>query len=381
MSIIDKKRIEDYKINESVFDEYINKCLNITDNNINLFTNGFPHVSNKLKYSEEKNKLWTSGFFPGIAYLCYGLTKDEKFLRNKEIYLESFKDRMEKGHMETHDIGFLYTLSCVALYKLTGDKKAYDIAICSADKLAKRYNSMGEFIQAWGKIGIGVPDVKIIIDCMMNLPLLYWTAEEKNDSKYFDIAKNHALTSSKYLLRNDGSTYHTYLMDPISGRAIVGKTHQGRFDETTWSRGQAWSIYGFTLSYAYTKEEFFLEAALKSADYFINNLPKDFISYWDFSFTDVNPDIKDTSAASIAASGLLELSKYVEGNIKFLYEKTAKIILQQLCVYYFTPNGSNGFLKEGMYHRDDGAEECTSWGDYFFLEALYKTKKNYILFW
>lgn len=385
-NIINKNRIVEYELNESTFDRYLKKSMDIVNRNIDYFTKGFPHVSQNNQYVQEENKLWTASFFPGMAYLGYAMTQDDSFIRARQFYLDSFANRMEKGHMETHDIGFLYSLSCVALYKLTANKRAKDIALSAADKLVARYNPQGQYIQAWGKMGIGVPDVKIIIDCMMNLPLLYWASQETGVEKYRQIAQNHAHTSAKYLVREDGSTFHTYLMDPVSGRAIEGRTHQGRYDETTWARGQAWSLYGFTLSYMYTKDDVLLQKAIQSANYFINNQPENFVSYWDFSFTDVNPDIRDTSASAIAAAGLLELSTYVGEEQKELYEKTAKVILQQLCLHYFiddTKEGLSGcgLLKEGMYHRDHGFNECTVWGDYFFMEALCKVKGSKVLFW
>lgn len=381
MSIINEKRIREYQIKEEVFKSYLLKSLERTDQNIDYFTTGFPHVSEEGVYPQEPNKLWTASFFPGMVNLAYGITKDEKFLRNQTFYLDSFEERLLHGAMDTHDIGFLFSLTCVALYKETQNKRAYDLAIAAADRLITRYNERGKYIQAWGKMGIGVPNVKIIIDCMLNLPLLYWTFEQTKNPIYDEVAREHATTSASTLVRSDGSTYHTYLMDPISGRAIQGKTHQGLADETTWARGQAWSLYGFTLSYMYTKDPLYLDTAIQNADYFINNLPENYVCYWDFSYTDIDPDIRDTSAASIGAAGLLELAKYVDPEQGKLYKKAAKIIMQQLCEHYFVEDSGNGLLKEGMYHRNNGFNESTSWGDYFFLEALSKINGYDTLFW
>ena len=384
MSIINKDRIEAYQLDEGVLMEYLQKSFNTIDQNMEVFKDSFPHVSVGNKYKYKANTVWTASFFPGMTNLAYGATKDEKFLRNVEAYLKSFEERLEKGiAVDTHDIGFLYTLSCVAVYKLTGNEKAKGIAIKAADKLITRYNPRGEYIQAWKQMGVGVGDVKIIIDCMMNLPLLYWASEVTGDSKYADIAKKHAYTSSKTLVREDGSVYHTYLFDPISGRAIEGKTHQGKLDESTWARGQAWCVYGYALSYILTKDAYFLEVATKAADYFINNLPENFVHYWDFAVTDVNPEVRDTSANSIGACGLLELAKYVSADQKAIYEKTAKIMLEQLCKEYFIDTNKKGYglLRESFYNIRD-CNECSSWGDYYFVEALCKihNKENDILF-
>lgn len=385
MSIINENNIKEYAVKEDLFQEYLNKTLTTVDRNLDYYNDSFQHVSVGNKYPKVQNNVWTTSFLPGMAHLAYFTTGDEKYLRNSEFYLKSFEERIEKTeHTDTHDLGFLYTLTCVALYKLKGNEKAKEIAIKAADKLASRYNEQGQYIQAWGKMGIGVPNVKIIIDCMMNLPLLYWATEVTNDAKYADIAKKHAITSSKTLVREDGSVYHTYLFDPISGRAIMGKTHQGKFDESTWARGQAWAVYGFTLSYMYTKDPQFLEIALKAADYYINNLPKDFVHYWDFSVTDLNPEMKDSSAASIGACGLLELSKYVEDTKGESYKKCALIMVQQLCEHYFIDTNDSGFglLRESFYNIRE-CNECSSWGDYFFVEALctIKDRENRMMFW
>ena len=384
MSIINKERIEAYRVDEGFLMEYLQKSFNIIDRNMEVFKDSFPHVSVGNKYKKQPNTQWTASFFSGMTNLAYWATKDEKFLRNADTYLKSFEERLEKGiGVDTHDIGFLYTLSCVAVYKLTGNEKAKEIAIKAADKLITRYNPRGEYIQAWRQMGVGVGEVKIIIDCMMNLPLLYWASKVTGDSKYADIAKKHAYTSSKTLVREDGSVYHTYLFDPISGRAIEGKTHQGKYDESTWARGQAWCVYGYTLSYILTKDAYFLRVATKAADYFINNLPENFVHYWDFAVTDVNPEVRDTSANTIGACGLLELAKYVSDEQKAIYEKTAKIMLQQLCKEYFidTNETGYGFIRESFYNIRD-CNECSSWGDYYFVEALCKihNKEKDILF-
>ena len=367
---------------EKVMEQYSEMELQarkIIDKTLDCFVHTYPHVSDELVYKGEDNTLWTSSFFPGMVMLAYQYTKDEKYLAHVEEYLDSFEDRAVHAKHVSHDMGFLYTLSCVSVYKLLGTKRAYKVAHIAADLLAERYNAKGGYIQAWGDMGIKYPDVKIIIDCMMNLPLLYWTGKKE----YIDIAYQHAKTSAKTLIRPDYSSYHTYLMNPDTGEAVCGKTHQGYQDESTWARGQAWAVYGFALSYSYTKDPKFLETSKECAEVFIKNLPKDYVPYWDFAFSDENPDIRDTSAAAIFCCGLLELCNYVSEKEKVRYEELVDIIMISLYEQYSTRDNelSNGVLKEGMYHRHDGFHECVIWGDYFYYEAIIRRMMKWERFW
>lgn len=344
----------------------------------------YPHISNictegeKTDYTAEDNSIWTSSFFPGEMFLAYEMTGNDIFLSDLTSYLKSFETRLDNRVGISHDLGFLYTLSCVAPYKLLGDKKAKAIALKAADILFERYNSKGKFIQAWGEMNQSDSYVKMIADTMLNLPLLYWTGKEE----YIKAAENHAMTCGKYIVRDDYSSYHTFLMDPVSGDAIEGRTHQGYRDDSTWARGQAWIVYGFALSYGYTHKPIFLDIAEKSAEYFIERLPNDYVPYWDLTFNDTVPDIKDTSAAAILASGLLELAGYVDAKEKKSnYIEVSKRILTSLYDKYFVNDmDSPVLLRDGMYHRDNGSTG-TIWGDYFFFEALVRLTCRFKRFW
>lgn len=368
---------------KNLFEAAVRGALAKTRKNLDVFIDRYPHVSVANVYRPEENRLWTASFFPGMVFLSFELTGDQGFLKYEDRYLKSFLWRLKEGNTDTHDLGFLYTLSCVAAYRATGNGRAKETALLAADALARRYSPKGKYIQAWGKMGLKYPNVRIIIDCMMNLPLLYWASEVTGDGKYREYARNHAYTSSRTLVRTDASTYHTCLMDPDSGKAVAGKTHQGLSDESTWARGQAWAVYGFALSYRYTKESYFLDVAKKAANYFINHLPADFVPYWDFTFNDANPDIKDSSAAAIFACGLLELEKHLDGEESTFYHQAACRVVRSLYENYSAASvsGSNGLLLHGTYHRNDGADECTIWGDYFYFEALAKLLTGWESFW
>lgn len=365
--------------NRAACEEELRYIESVLKENLDFFVGKYPHVSVKNWYGAEENVLWTSSFFVGMCFLAYEHTGDRIFLKHEREHLDSFQDRLERRRGISHDLGFLYTLSCVSDYKVTGNPRAGEIARCAARVLAERYNEKGRYIQAWGEMGIQYPDVKIIIDTMLNLPLLYWTGEQDK----IEIAKNHALTAASTLVRPDYSTYHTYLMNPETGEAVCGRTHQGYADESTWARGQAWAVYGYALSYRYTENPLFLTVAQSAARVFKENLPSDLVPYWDFTFTDENPDIRDTSAASIYVCGLLELCRYVEEGEAGEYLKLAEEIMRSLRKKYTTRGMDhvNGILTEGMYHRHDGQEESTIWGDYFYMEALMRLTGDWRPYW
>ena len=366
-------------MNDQTYKNAVQHALHIVDKNLNVFVNKYPHVSIDNIYGTEENVLWTAAFFPGMCYLTFEMTGEEKYLCHMDDWLDSFEKRLDEKVHISHDLGFLYTLSSVAAYKLTKYERAEKLALRAADMLGERYHEKGKYIQAWGEMGIAWPDVKIIIDTMLNLPLLYWSRKDR----LMQIAVNHAHTAADYLIRPDFSSYHTYLMEPKTGEAVCGKTHQGYADGSTWARGQAWAVYGFILSYRYTEEARFLHVAKETAEVFIRNLPKDYVPYWDFTFTDDKPDIRDTSAASIFCCGLLELCDHVEIYEAERYRKIADSILESLYENYSTKDieSSNGVLKDGVYHRNDGAEECVIWGDYFYMEALRRLKGDWNLYW
>ena len=196
---------------------------------------------------------WTDSFYVGMLWLDWCRTKNAAIYHNIEMQMQEFEQRLKQNRgLDNHDIGFLYTLSAVAGYKATGDGKYAAMAEKAARLLAKRYHPGAKFIQAWGNPN-GRDNYRLIIDCMLNIPLIYWCAEKTGDRALFEIAYNHAVTTNKVIFRNDSSAYHTYYFDYDTGKPLCGKTHQGAGDDTAWSRGQAWAIYGFAISYTLRK--------------------------------------------------------------------------------------------------------------------------------
>lgn len=254
------------------------RAVDILKGNLKEYTYKFPGSnSEKLFYPITENVEWTTGFCTGTYWLAYELTGDESFRRSAEIQVNSFYDRIKKKiDVEHHDMGFLYTPSCVAAYQLTGNERAKEAAILAADQLISRFQEKGEFIQAWGELG-AEDNYRLIIDCLLNLPLLYWASEVTGEETYRDIAIRHTRTSIRNLVRPDYSTYHTYFFCPETGEPVRGVTAQGYRDDSAWARGQAWGIYGTALAYRYTGDELCRELFRKVTDFYLEHLPEDMV--------------------------------------------------------------------------------------------------------
>lgn len=356
------------------------------EGNLVEFTNAFPPpASTGNVYTPGENTGWTTSFWTGMIWMAYEITGDDKFRKAAEIQCKSFKERIEKGvDVNHHDLGFLYSLSCVAGYRLTGNEEMKETALKAADKLITRYKEKGEFIQAWG--ALDNPEAyRLIIDCMLNLPLLYWASEVTGDDKYAVIAAKHAVTAVKTVIREDSSTYHTYYFDLETGSPKKGVTHQGYSDDSAWARGQAWGIYGFPLSFIYTGKEEYITEAEKLANYFLNRLPEDYVCYWDLIFTEGDEQERDSSAAAIAVCGMHEILKHRKDEYTTVYENGINAIMRSLIDNYTTKDTpeSNGILLHGVYGKPQksGVDECCIWGDYYYMEALMRLNFDWKLYW
>lgn len=375
----------------------INAALKKIDMNLERFTDLCPDdtsVNNvflprkRAGYPDGANTGWTTGFWPGMLWLAYECTGDEKYRRVAEIQMQNFADRMaKKVDVDHHDLGFLYTLTAVAPYRLTGNPAARDLGIEAAKTLMNRYWEKPGIIQAWGRMDDPEQKGRTIVDSLMNLPLLFWASEATGDTKFAEAAARHASQLQKYFVRPDYTTYHTYYFDTETGEPKFGKTHQGAADESCWARGQAWAIYGFVLSYVYTKNAAYLETATRLADYFISHIPSDGVVYWDLAFGDGDGEEKDSSASAIAACGFLEIAKWLpEGEQKQKYYESAVRTVEALATQYATTNlpESNALILHGVYSKPGGAgvDEANLWGDYYYLEALMRlSRPDWKMYW
>ncbi|MFH6943566.1 glycoside hydrolase family 88 protein [Flavobacterium sp. FlaQc-50] len=315
---------------------------------------------------------WTTGFFPGTLWYGYELTGDKALAEKAKIFtlaLDSIRNIKN-----THDVGFMLFCSYGNAYRITGDRVYLPVLADGAANLYARFNPKVGTIRSWDWL-----HYPVIIDNMMNLEYLYWSANQFKNPKYAAAASTHALTTMKNHFRKDYSSYHVVDYDPQTGKVLRKMTHQGVTDDSAWARGQAWGLYGYTMCYANTKNPQFLKQAKNIASFIMNHprMPKDKVPVWDFDVhnamdTDV-PAPRDASAAAVIASGLLDLSTQVkDGKIYFDY---AEDILKSLSSdAYLAKPGENGYfiLKHsvGAFLYNSEIDTPLDYADYYYLEAL-----------
>lgn len=342
-------------------------------------------------YPPVENTDWTTGFWTGEIWLAWEHSRDPRLKQAGEVQVHDFLERINKKiAVDHHDMGFLYSPSCVAAYKLTGNKEGREAALKAADQLISRYHPVGEFIQAWGPMN-APENYRLIIDCLLNLPLLYWASDETGEDKYREIAEKHIHTAVANVIREDYSTWHTFFFDMETGAPDHGATCQGYRDGSAWARGQAWGVYGLALAYKYTGRKEYIDLFRHVTEYFLTHLPKDLVPYWDLEFTDGDDQPRDSSSASIAVCGMLEMSKYLEAEEAEHYRQIASRIMKSLYDNYAVKNmeTSNGLVLHSTYSNHSpyntcnhcGVDECNAWGDYFYMEALTRMNREWALYW
>ena len=317
---------------------------------------------------------WTSSFFTGMALLAWRETEDEYFLQQTCRLAPAYREKVFTRYRDTHhDLGFLYTLYSVALYKLTQDKAHREVGLRAAEMLYQRFNHQGGFIRAWGQINTPEQDNMAIIDCLMNLPLLYWAALESGDRKYHDVAVRHADTTLKYFVRPDDSVFHAFRFDLKTGKPIGGDNYCGRSVDSHWARGASWAIYGFALSYKYTRDAKYLDASSRLALKFLSLLDGELVPAWDFHVPTGEGALRDSSALAVAACGLMELAQQ-GGQDSRLFHSIRPMLLR-LCAddYLNCSDSCRGVLRDGQVGLNgpgSAQNAYTSWGDYYLMEAL-----------
>lgn len=383
---------EKSEISAETLKEALGYAVNQVRVNLPEFTREFKYShSEKNFYTPSENVEWTTGFWTGEIWLAYENTGDEVFKEAGLIQVDSFLERIKKRiDVDHHDMGFLYSPSCVAAYKLLGSEKGKEAALMAAENLISRFQPKGQFIQAWGTMNAS-DNYRLIIDCLLNLPLLYWASEVTEDQKYADIANAHIKTAIEYVLRPDNSTYHTFFFDQSTGKPLKGVTAQGYRDGSAWARGQAWGVYGVALGYKYIRNPEYLDIFKRVTDFFIEHLPENLVPYWDFDFTDGSDEPKDSSSSAIAACGMLEMAKYLEPKEAAYYTSAAKKLVQALYEHCAVKDSSlsNGQLLNGTYAKKSpyntvnnrGVDECNTWGDYYYFEALTRLSKDWKMYW
>jgi unsaturated chondroitin disaccharide hydrolase len=330
---------------------------------------------------------WTSSFFTGMALQAWRETEDECFLKQVLCLAPHYREKVFTRFLDTHhDLGFLASLYSVALYKLTGDKAHREVGLHAAEVLAARFNAKGNFIRAWGRmdevespIGSGKlrTDNMAIIDCLMNLPLLYWAANETGAKLLTEIAMRHADMVMKCFVRPDGSVVHAYVFDPQNWQPLESANHCGFSKDSYWARGAAWAIYGFALSYGYIRNEKYLQASVRLAKKFITQPHIDGVPLWDFRLPTDRPQVPDASAAAITVCGIQELAKHQAADVELMAAKNR--LLERICRedYLDTRPECFGVLKSAYGSKP----AYSSWGDYFLMEAVSRELKGEETFW
>jgi unsaturated chondroitin disaccharide hydrolase len=324
---------------------------------------------------------WTNGFWGGLMWLMHHETGNGKYAETAAIP-EGYLDRaFQEFYGLHHDVGFMWLPTSVTNYRVTGNPESRKRALHAANLLAGRFNLAGRFIRAWNDLDEGDTRGWAIIDCMFNIPLLYWATEETGDPRYKQIAMAHADTAMTAFVRPDGSVNHIVEFDPFQGGVVRTYGGQGYGEGSSWTRGQTWALYGFMMSYKHTGKDDYLQTAKRVAHYFMANIPENGVIPVDFR-QPAEPALEDDTAAAIAACGLIEIAKavpeaeqamYLNATMKLLYaleprcdwtEENDSIMLR----------GSEAYFRSRHHHP-------IIYGDYYFLEALLKLKGNDLYLW
>jgi unsaturated chondroitin disaccharide hydrolase len=322
---------------------------------------------------------WTSGFWPGTLWYAYEFSKDESLKLAADHYSRLLTPLSAKAAYD-HDLGFQMFCSFGNGERIAHMPNYKEIIVRSADTLATLFNPNVGTILSWPReVARFNGHHNTIIDNMINLEMLFWASKNGGDSALYKMADTHAATTMANHFRPDGSAYHVVLYDMNTGKKVEGRTHQGFADETMWARGQAWAIYGYTMSYRETGKQPYLDFAQKVADIYLRRLPNDMVPYWDFDAPNIPNETRDASAAAVTASALLELSTLVADKAKANnYFKKAEAILVALSTpEYQSGSAKSSFLLHCTGHRPGGTEIDASinYADYYYIEALLRYKK------
>ncbi|MET0392656.1 MAG: glycoside hydrolase family 88 protein [Chitinophagaceae bacterium] len=328
------------------------------------------------QYEFSNSGWWCSGFYPGSLLYLYEQTKDAALYAEAERILKVLEK--EKNNVSTHDLGFMLFCSFGNANRIAPKPGYNELLLTGARSLSTRFNPKVGCIKSWdSKPG----DFLVIIDNMMNLELLFWATRISGDSSFYRMAVTHANTTLKNHFRPDYSSYHVVNYNPETGAVQQKRTAQGAADESAWARGQAWGLYGYTVTYRETRDPRYLEQAVHIADFLLNhpNLPADKIPYWDFNAPGIPNALRDASAAAIMAPALIELSRYVTPGKASPYLEAAETMIRSLsgAAYKAAPGTNGGFiLQHGVGHLPNKTEVDVplTYADYYFIEAMIRYK-------
>ena len=356
--------------------EQSSKALKLIQSDGEIPRNIAPNSKN-WKYVDYKD--WTSGFWPGELWYLYEFTNKNEWLKSANKFTEYLKPLSVTPALD-HDLGFQVFNSYGNGYRLTKNPEYKSVILKTADTLATLFNPNVGTILSWPREvpNMEWPQHNTIMDNMINLELLFWASKNGGDKSLYDMAVSHANVTMENHFRADYTSYHVVVYDKETGEKIKGVTHQGYNDESMWSRGQSWAIYGYVMVYRETKDSKFLDFAQKVAQVYLDRLPKDLIPYWDFDIKTTTNTPKDASAATVVASALLELSTYTKDNkLAKEYVDKAEEMLKELSDNYQSKEKNTSLLLHSTGHMPAGSEIDYSiiYADYYYVEALLRLKK------
>lgn len=343
-----------------------------------------PYIAENGVYREDKAETdivwWTNGFWSGMLWQMFHATGEEKYKTAAEGVEEKLDKAFDLYTGLHHDVGFMWLHSAVADYRITQNERSRARGLHAAHLLAGRYNPRGRFIRSWNRDRSGW----VIVDSMMNIPLLYWAKDVLDDPRFEYVAMDHADTIMEKTVRGDGSCNHIIVLDPTNGELLETPGGQGYAAGSSWSRGQTWAIYGFALSYRYTKKPEYLDTAKKAANYFIAQTDRTgHVAVVDFRAPQ-EPVYWDSTAAACAACGLLEIAEHVPEVEKVYYVEAAVNMLkatdERFC-NWDTEYDSIVQKGSGSYHTEHDRHVPIIYGDYFFMEAVLRLLNKDILIW
>ncbi len=343
--------------------------------------NKIPHTTRNGEHddhSQGKNiVMWTNGFWGGLMWLMYAETQKDCYKQTAETSEKLLDQAFQYMEDWNHDVGFMWHILSGANYKLTGDKSSRNRNLIAAMSLMSRYNVEGDYIRCWNYWITG-EDVSgwTIIDCLMNLPLLYWASEELKDTRFKKVAIRYADMAIRDHLREDGSVHHIIIHDTEKPNVVIGtNVGQAYSENSSWARGTSWALYGFMLSFLHTKESRYLEAAKKVARYFIANTQRtNWLPLLDFRQPET-PVYYDSTSGAIAACGLIEIAKHVNEEECGEYLSAAFNILKAMETNWCDwTDSEDGILLMGSHAYGRGIHMSIIYGDYFFTEAILKLK-------
>jgi unsaturated chondroitin disaccharide hydrolase len=326
----------------------------------------------RWKHEGEAWTHWCDGFLPGMMWILAAredaASPEGRYWREQAIrYSRPLEPR--KMDRNVHDLGFIFMSTYYRWLRLTGDRALNDVIVQAGRTMSLRFKEKGQYLRSF------VSEDSLFIDIMMNIGIVFYAALETGDPRLMDVAMRHTLTTRRVLVRGDGSTSHEGLFDLETGEFLKQTTHQGFRGDSCWTRGLAWSLYGFGTCYGYTRDPRFLQTAMACADFYLDNVGRGGAPAWDFDAPEESRKLLDTSAGAIAASGILQLAGMCPDRVKgAFYGQAARQILATLCRNHLGKGDPNweGILKGGVYHlhKGLGVNESVMWGEYFFLEAL-----------